>query len=283
MRGAAAGRAPRPSAAATPTPASTWAARSARLRAAACQPLVGVEVAVAAGQGQPVRLALRSRRRRPRPRGTGRRPSGGSAPAAGSPSGRRPRGRAGPDRTAWPPRSARRGSGRAGSRPPAPWPAARARPSPAAAPAARVDLLDRRGEHDVDALALAHAEVGLERARVAVEVLAGPELERVDEDRGDDRAVAGVLARRRGSGWRGLRAGRPSWARTPTGGRRARASASSVPARRGCGRGPGARSRAAAGDCSAWPWWTRRRGDRRRRRRAARGSARRGSAAPGRR
>ena len=68
-----------------------------------------------------------SRRRRPRRPGTGRGSSAGSAPAAGSPSLRTPRGRAGPGRTAWPPRSARPGSGRAARLPPARCPAVRAR------------------------------------------------------------------------------------------------------------------------------------------------------------
>ena len=55
--------------------------------------------------------------------------------------------------------------------------------------AAGVDLVDRRGEHDVDVLGRADLEVGVERARVAVEVLACAELHRVDEDR-DDEGVA---------------------------------------------------------------------------------------------
>src|SRR5690606_39706659 len=56
-----------------------------------------------------------------------------------------------------------------------------------AVPATGVQLgLDGR-EHEVHALLGAEREVGVEGARVAVEVLAGPELERVDEDGGDHR------------------------------------------------------------------------------------------------
>jgi hypothetical protein len=58
-----------------------------------------------------------------------------------------------------------------------------------------VDDVGRRREDDVGALARAHREVGLERARVAVEVLARPELQRVDEDGDDDvSAAAGLRA-----------------------------------------------------------------------------------------
>ena len=58
---------------------------------------------------------------------------------------------------------------------------------------ARVDLVDRRREEDVDALGLAERQVLVERARVAVEVLAGPELQRVHEQRHDQRGVAADL------------------------------------------------------------------------------------------
>ena len=59
--------------------------------------------------------------------------------------------------------------------------------------AGRVDLVDRRVEDDVGALLGQRGEVGVPGARVAVEVLAGAELGRVDEDRDDDggRALAG--------------------------------------------------------------------------------------------
>ena len=75
-------------------------------------------------------------------------------------------------------------------------------------------------EHHVHALLAADREVGVEGARVAVEVLAGPELQRVDEHRHDDgvgAACAGLVASAR----RAPRAGRPSSGRAPPG-RRAR-------------------------------------------------------------
>ncbi len=58
----------------------------------------------------------------------------------------------------------------------------------------RVDLVHCRREDDVGTLAGTHLEVGLEGAWIAVEILRGPELQRVDEDRGDDRAGAAPRA-----------------------------------------------------------------------------------------
>ena len=59
----------------------------------------------------------------------------------------------------------------------------------------RVHLEGRGCEDDVDPRAGTQLEVGLEGPRVAVEVLALTELQRVHEDRRDDRAVAGTLTR----------------------------------------------------------------------------------------
>ncbi len=57
--------------------------------------------------------------------------------------------------------------------------------------ARRVDLLDRRGEDEVDALRLADGEVARLVARVLREVGRDVELARVDEDRHDGRRVGG--------------------------------------------------------------------------------------------
>ena len=51
----------------------------------------------------------------------------------------------------------------------------------------RVHLLMSRGEDHVDALFRTDGEVVGQRSRIAVEVLARPELERVDEDRDHER------------------------------------------------------------------------------------------------
>ena len=62
-----------------------------------------------------------------------------------------------------------------------------------------VDDVGGRREDEVDASGRADLEVGVEGARVAREVLLGPELERVEEDRHDDVAVrlAGLVDQRR--------------------------------------------------------------------------------------
>ena len=57
-----------------------------------------------------------------------------------------------------------------------------------------IQLLRRRSEDHVDALGRAQLQVGFEVARIAVEVLAGAELQRVDEDRHDDE-VRAILPR----------------------------------------------------------------------------------------
>jgi hypothetical protein len=51
--------------------------------------------------------------------------------------------------------------------------------------ARRVHRLGRWRVHDVDAARLAQREIGVEGARIAREVLARPELQRVDEDADD--------------------------------------------------------------------------------------------------
>ena len=136
---------------------------------------------------------------------------------------------------------------------------------------ARVDLLDGRGEDDVDALLLADLEVEVEGARVAVEVLAGAELERVDEHRGDHdpRPARGRPA----SGWRGRRAARPWSARARRGRRTACPRRAASAARSRCATSAGWVVIAALVGRSSGQ----------RPRRAARGSAGRGSAARGRR
>jgi hypothetical protein len=67
------------------------------------------------------------------------------------------------------------------------------------------------GEHQLDALLAAGVEVGLDRARVAVEVLARAELQRVHEDRHDRDDGAGDPLRMPDQLGGGPRAGRPSW------------------------------------------------------------------------
>ncbi len=54
---------------------------------------------------------------------------------------------------------------------------------------ARVDLVDGRGEHHVGARLFGDRHVRVEGARIPVEVLARPELQRVDEDGDDDLAL----------------------------------------------------------------------------------------------
>ena len=58
----------------------------------------------------------------------------------------------------------------------------------------RVDDVGVRGEHHVRSLPLEQREVGGQGPGIAVEVLTGPELQRVDEDRCDD--AVGLLAGR---------------------------------------------------------------------------------------
>ena len=50
----------------------------------------------------------------------------------------------------------------------------------------RIHLGRGRGEHDVDALGLTRADIGVERARIAVEIVLAIELQRIDEDADDD-------------------------------------------------------------------------------------------------
>jgi hypothetical protein len=52
-----------------------------------------------------------------------------------------------------------------------------------------VDLFDTRREHDVSAGCLAHCDIGIEGARVSIEILAGPELGGVHEIGDDDAAL----------------------------------------------------------------------------------------------
>jgi len=76
-----------------------------------------------------------------------------------------------------------------------------------------VDRGGRGMEHQIGMLALAKPNVGIERPRIALEVLVGPELEGIDEDRDDD--AAGPRPALAGSGWRDPHAARPSSARAP--------------------------------------------------------------------
>src|SRR5690606_14171842 len=69
--------------------------------------------------------------------------------------------------------------------------------------AARVDLLHRGGEHDVGSRLLGQLRVRVQSAGVAVEVLALPELQRVDED-GDDDLAVGSRYPARGADQRGV-------------------------------------------------------------------------------
>ena len=86
-------------------------------------------------------------------------------------------------------------------------PTGRRRPAICGA-AVRVHLGDGRREEQVDAAAVERGDVGVEGARVAVEVLLRPELQRVHEDRDDDEAAELARAARRARG--GRRAARPS-------------------------------------------------------------------------
>ena len=63
-----------------------------------------------------------------------------------------------------------------------------------------VHLLDARVQHVVDAGGAEQVEVVLEVAWVGGKILAGRELQRVDEDRGDDELVATIGSRRVGEG-----------------------------------------------------------------------------------
>ena len=66
----------------------------------------------------------------------------------------------------------------------------------------RVHLRRRRRKHDVDAMLAAERDIGIERARIAREIVLAVELERVDEDRDDHDAAlaAGGVDQRRMSG-----------------------------------------------------------------------------------
>ena len=55
----------------------------------------------------------------------------------------------------------------------------------------RVHLLDRRGEHDVDAEPVAELPVRIERARIPPQIVLAIELQRVDEDADRDRPAFG--------------------------------------------------------------------------------------------
>ncbi len=89
----------------------------------------------------------------------------------------------------------------------------------------RIDLNRRRREHDIDAKVAAQCHVGVNRPRIARQIVLIVELQRIDEDRNDDHAaVAARLSDQRGmSGMQGAHGGheRPS----------SRAFASRAPAR----------------------------------------------------
>ena len=146
--------------------------------------LVGRQPDVAARQGQPVDLAHRRAGHDRRPAATGRPPSAGPRPAAGSPSRRSRPGTARPGRRAWPP----------------PWPPRRS--APAATPprgrrstpstwtvvatgARKAGYISCTGGANtiVAPAARRPGHVGVEVARVGGEILGLVELQRVDEDR----------------------------------------------------------------------------------------------------